>query len=163
SWPRDASVGVAAFLAVGLHREACAFVEWLTTCAASGQHGIRVLYTLDGRAGSTEREVTDVSGYMGSLPVRIGNLAQEQHQLDVIAAEVRERGFNAELGSYVRAYCSPELDTAVLLLPLTGFDDPSASRVSATVEAIWRELGAGDPLLYRYPPGADGLPGREGA
>ncbi|TMC47556.1 MAG: glycoside hydrolase family 15 protein [Chloroflexi bacterium] len=254
SWPRDASVGVAAFLAVGLHREACAFVEWLTTCAASGQHGIRVLYTLDGRAGSTEREVTDVSGYMGSLPVRIGNLAQEQHQLDVygwvidaiwnlvdaghrlgrgsrkvladyadyvcrewrrpdagiwevreeprdyvhskvwawialdraartgralgmdrrrlamwestrdvIAAEVRERGFNAELGSYVRAYCSPELDTAVLLLPLTGFDDPSGSRVSATVEAIWRELGAGDPLLYRYPPGADGLPGREGA
>ena len=254
SWPRDASVGVAAFLAVGMHREACAFVEWLTACAASGEHGIRVLYTIDGRAGSAEHEITDVSGYLGSLPVRVGNLAQEQHQLDVygwvidaiwnlvdaghslgrrsrkvladyadlvcrewrrpdagiwevreeprdyvhskvwawialdraartgwalrmnrrriaiwestrdeIAAEVRERGFATELGCYVRAYGSDQLDSALLLLPLTGFDDASDLRLSGTVDAIWRELGAGGPLLYRYTPGADGLPGKEGA
>jgi GH15 family glucan-1,4-alpha-glucosidase len=254
SWPRDASVGVAAFLAVGMHREACAFVEWLTACAASGQPGIRVLYTIDGKGGSAERELTGVSGYMGSLPVRVGNLAQEQHQLDVygwvidaiwnlvdaghslgrrsrkvlvdyadlvcrewchpdagiwevrddprdyvhskvwawialdraartgralrmsrrrvaiwestrddIAAEVRERGFSIELGSYVRAYGSDQLDSALLLLPLTGFEATSDARLAGTVDAIWRHLGAGDPLLYRYTPGADGLPGQEGA
>jgi GH15 family glucan-1,4-alpha-glucosidase len=254
SWPRDASVGVAAFLAVGLHREARAFVEWLTATAMSGSPGIRVLYTLDGHNGAAERQVTDVSGYLDSRPVRIGNLAQEQHQLDVygwvidaiwnlveagqglsrrsrrvladhadyvcrewrrpdagiwevrdrprnyvhskvwawialdraarvgralrmdrrrvarwedtragITAEVRERGFSAELGSYVRAYGLCELDSALLLLPLTGFDDVSDPRMAGTVDAIWRELSAGDPLLYRYRPGADGLPGKEGA
>jgi GH15 family glucan-1,4-alpha-glucosidase len=254
SWPRDASVGVAAFLAVGMHREACAFVEWLTACAASGEPGIRVLYTIDGGVGSAEHEITDVSGYRGSLPVRVGNLAQEQHQLDVygwvidaiwnlvdaghslsrrsrkvladyadlvcrewrrtdagiwevreeprhyvhskvwawialdrasrtgrtlrmnrrriavwertrdeIAAEVRERGFSPELGSFVRAYGSDQLDSALLLLPLTGVEDAFHPRLAGTIDAIWRELGAGGPLLYRYTPGADGLPGKEGA
>ncbi|MGA7913422.1 MAG: glycoside hydrolase family 15 protein, partial [Candidatus Dormiibacterota bacterium] len=83
SWPRDASVGVAAFLAVGKHQEARGFVDWLTSCAASGEPGIRVLYTLEGATGAPEREVPTVSGYRKSRPVRIGNLAQEQHQLDV--------------------------------------------------------------------------------
>jgi GH15 family glucan-1,4-alpha-glucosidase len=253
SWPRDASVGVAAFLAVGLHREACAFVDWLTSCAVSGEPGIRVLYTLDGEVAAREREVSDVSGYMGSLPVRVGNLAQEQHQLDVygwvidaiwnlvnagytlgrrsrkvlaaygdlvcrvwrrpdagvwevrdeprdyvhskvwawialdraartgralrmdrhrvalwertrddIATEVRQRGFSTELNSYVRFFGSDQLDSAVLLLPLTGFEHAS-DRLVGTVDAIWQNLSAGDPLLFRYTPGADGLPGREGA
>jgi GH15 family glucan-1,4-alpha-glucosidase len=254
SWPRDASVGVAAFLAVGLHREARAFVEWLTGCAASNEPGIRVLYTLDGKRAPPEREITTVSGYQGGLPVREGNLAEEQHQLDVygwvidaiwnlvdaghalsrrsrrvladfadyvcrewrrpdagiweireeprqyvhsklwawialdraaragrvlrmarrriefweqtrdvLAQEIRTLGFNTTLGSYVRAYDSDELDSALLLLPLTGFDDDLPDRVSGTVAAIWQVLGAGDPLLFRYPPARDGLPGKEGA
>jgi GH15 family glucan-1,4-alpha-glucosidase len=82
---------------------------------------------------------------------------------DDIAADVRERGFSIELGSFVRAYGSEQLDSALLLLPLTGFEATSEARVAGTVEAIWRDLGAGDPLLYRYTPGADGLPGKEGA
>jgi GH15 family glucan-1,4-alpha-glucosidase len=257
SWPRDASVGVAAFLAVGMHREARAFVDWLTrTCGECSDESpsIRVLYTIDGGSGSPEREIDTVSGYMGSLPVRVGNLAEDQHQLDVygwvidavwnlvdaghrigrrsrrlladyadhvcgvwrrpdagiwelrddprdhvhsklwawialdravraaralhmdrrrivrwervrdeLAADIRERGFNAEMGSYVRSYGSRDLDTSLLLLPLTGFDDENRDRLVGTVEAIWRDLSAGDPLLYRYEPGSDGLPGREGA
>jgi GH15 family glucan-1,4-alpha-glucosidase len=63
----------------------------------------------------------------------------------------------------VRAYGSRQLDSAVLLLPLTGFDDTSDPRLGSTIDAIWRTLGAGDPLLHRYTPGADGLPGKEGA
>jgi len=254
SWPRDASVGVAAFLAVGKDREARGFVDWLTSCAVSTDPNIRVLYTLDGTRGSPEREIRTVSGYRGSLPVRVGNLAEDQHQLDVygwvldaicymveaghsldrrslrvlaeyadyvchewrrpdagiwevreeprqyvhskvwawialdravrvgrlqrvarkrvaawesarqaVAAEIREKGFNSRLGSYVRAYGSDELDTALLLLPLTGFEDEGSARLAGTVDAIWRGLTAGDPLLYRYPPGRDGLPGKEGA
>jgi GH15 family glucan-1,4-alpha-glucosidase len=42
------------------------------------------------------------------------------------------------------------------------FDD-DRGRLEGTVDAIWRQLGAGGPLLYRYTPGQDGLPGGEGA
>jgi GH15 family glucan-1,4-alpha-glucosidase len=51
----------------------------------------------------------------------------------------------------------------VLVLPLLGIEDPSSARVVGTVDRIRAALGAGGPLLYRYPPGRDGLPGPEGA
>jgi GH15 family glucan-1,4-alpha-glucosidase len=253
SWPRDASVGVAAFLAVGKYKEAREFVMWLVSRACTGDEPIRVLYDLDGNKAKREHELRGVAGYLGSLPVRLGNQAAEQHQLDVygwvvdalwnlvkadrklgrkgrqalgnyanwvvsewrkpdaglweirdrpadyvhskvwawialdravrtaaalgmnpsrtagwererelIADDIRNHGFNSDLGSYVRAYGSKEMDSALLLLPLTGFDaDPR--RVGGTVDAIWKQLGAGGPLVYRYPPGRDGLPGKEGA
>ncbi len=253
SWPRDASVGVAAFLAVGKLKEARGFMNWLVSRACSGTEPIRVLYELDGTEARRERTVRAAAGYRNSRPVRVGNRAAVQHQLDVygwvvdalwnlveadhklgrtarralagyadrvaadwrrpdaglwevrdrpahyvhskvwawialdraaqagkalrmsrrgIAAWERERdllvddirrhGFDTELGSYVRAYGSKELDSALLLLPLTGFDD-DRRRVEGTVNAIWRELGAGGPLLYRYAPGQDNLAGKEGA
>ena len=253
SWPRDASVGVAAFLAVGKYKEAREFVKWLVSRACTGPDPIRVLYDLDGMAAKPERQVSGVAGYMNSRPVRVGNLAGEQHQLDVygwvvdalwnlveadrklsangrralasyadwvashwrqadsglwevrdtpthyvhskvwawialdratrtaealqmnrrrtaawererdlVAADIRQHGFSSTLGSYVRSYGSTEMDSALLLLPLTGFDnDPQ--RLAGTVDAIWKQLGAGGPLVHRYPPGRDGLPGKEGA
>ncbi len=44
-----------------------------------------------------------------------------------------------------------------------GIEDADSPRVRGTIDAITAELGAGGPLLYRYPPGRDGLPGTEGA
>lgn len=85
-----------------------------------------------------------------------------ERERDLIANEIRSHGFSTDLGSYVRAYGSREMDSALLLLPLTGFDDDSR-RMGRTVDAIWHELGAGGPLVHRYPPGHDGLPGKEGA
>jgi GH15 family glucan-1,4-alpha-glucosidase len=46
---------------------------------------------------------------------------------------------------------------------VTGFEEPGSARVRGTVDAVWTELSAGYPFLYRYPPGQDGLPGDEGA
>jgi GH15 family glucan-1,4-alpha-glucosidase len=86
-----------------------------------------------------------------------------QTQRDAIAAEVTSRGFNTSKGSYTRAYGSEDLDAAVLLLPLLGIEPLDSPRVHGTIDAIDRELGASGPLLYRYPPGRDGLPGTEGA
>jgi GH15 family glucan-1,4-alpha-glucosidase len=54
------------------------------------------------------------------------------------------------------------MDSALLLLPLTGFDANQA-RLESTVRTIWAQLEAGGPLLFRYPPGRDGLRGSEGA
>jgi GH15 family glucan-1,4-alpha-glucosidase len=51
----------------------------------------------------------------------------------------------------------------VLTLPVLDFEPVDSDRVVGTVEAIRRRLGAGGPLVYRYPPGTDGLAGGEGA
>ena len=80
-----------------------------------------------------------------------------------LGSDVTTRGYNERVGSYTRTYDSAELDAAVLVLPLVGLEPPDSPRVGATIQAIWQGLSAGGALLYRYPPGHDGLPGKEGA
>ena len=82
---------------------------------------------------------------------------------DAIGEELRARGFNAAKGGYTRSYGSDDFDASVLVLPLLGVEPPDSARVRDTIDAIARELSAGSPLLYRYPPGHDGLAGTEGA
>jgi GH15 family glucan-1,4-alpha-glucosidase len=89
--------------------------------------------------------------------------ARWHHERDAIANEVRHRGYNATRGCYTRAYDSDDLDAALLILPLIGIEAPDSPPVRNTIKAIQRELDAGSPLLYRYPPGRDGIPGTEGA
>jgi len=62
----------------------------------------------------------------------------------------------------MRSYESHDLDASILVLPLLGIDEADGSRVRSTIDAIQRDLDAGGPLLYRYTPGRDGLPGTEG-
>jgi len=255
AWPRDASIGVAAFLAVGKLREARAFLAWLLHASRLVRPRLSVLFTLDGRPGPPEAELGGWPGYAGSRPVRIGNGAIGQHQLDgygwvvdaawlltdaghrlygetwravagfadrvaatwtepdagiwevrappahhvhsklmawlaldratriaaargdrrrrrsqgwarardALADDIRRRGFDPAQGTYTAAYGSTELDAAVLVLPLLGIEPAESARVVGTVDAIRRQLSAGGPLLYRYPPGTDGLAGGEGA
>jgi GH15 family glucan-1,4-alpha-glucosidase len=254
AWPRDASIGVAAFLGVGKVDEARGFLAWLLHASRLQRPVLPVLLTLDGRRAPRERELDAWPGYAQSVPVRVGNGAAEQHQLDgygwvvdaawvlvqgghhlygetwrmvcgfadlvarrwqepdagiwelrapaahhvhskmmgwlaldramriaethrvsgrrlrrwrgardAIAAEVRLRGFDPVRGSYTRAYGSGDLDAALLILPLLGIEDNGSPRMAATIDAIRTDLAAGGPLLYRYPPGRDGLDGSEGA
>jgi GH15 family glucan-1,4-alpha-glucosidase len=79
---------------------------------------------------------------------------------DDLAVEIQTRGFDHAQGAYTGAYASTELDAAVLL-PVLEFQSPRDPRVVSTIDAIRHRLGAGEPLLYRYRPGADGLAGGE--
>jgi GH15 family glucan-1,4-alpha-glucosidase len=253
-WPRDASIGIGAFLGVGKPDEARGFLGWLLHASRLERPRLPVLFTLDGRHAPQERELQGWAGYAGSMPVRTGNGAADQHQLDgygwvvdaawafvqagqhlnsetwramrgfadlvarrwqepdagiweirddaaqhvhsklmgwlaldralriaethhlsgrqrlrwqtardAIAAEVRARGFDPVKASYTRSYGSDDVDAALLVLPLLGIEDIDSPRVRGTIDAIGKELSAGGPLLYRYPPGRDGLPGTEGA
>jgi GH15 family glucan-1,4-alpha-glucosidase len=83
---------------------------------------------------------------------------------DEIFAEVCERGFDEELGSFTQSYGSKELDASLLLLPLVGFLPATDPRIGGTIEAIEREL-LQDGLVLRYrtqEAGVDGLPPGEG-
>ncbi len=82
TWLRDASFTLNALYALGCTAEARAYATWL--CAATARHGLplRVLYGIDGSAEFPEEELSDLDGYRGSRPVRVGNGAEAQLQLD---------------------------------------------------------------------------------
>jgi len=256
AWPRDASIGVAAFLGAGKLAEARGFLAWLLHASRLSRPRLPALLSLDGRRAPRERELGGWPGYAGSTPVRVGNGAAGQHQLDGygwvvdaawvleqaghriysetwrtmrafvdhvarcwsepdagiwelrddarhhvhsklmawlaldrglrlaeehehalparqrqhwrdarqhLGAEITAQGFDETRGTYTRSYGSADLDAALLVLPLIGLEPPGSDRTIGTIDAVWAQLGAGGPLLYRYPPGRDGLPGGEGA
>jgi alpha,alpha-trehalase len=254
AWIRDSAYVLECFLRIGHTREAETFIRWLAelTDRIGGAHSLRPLYRIDGNEDLTEVELPHLEGYRGSRPVRIGNGASAQLQLDIygaamqlgylveqvgtdvpmaswpvirtlvdavirrwrdpdaglwevrsqprhhtfskfqcwlaidravrigrdlglrapydrwlevchdIHADVMEHGFDDELGSFVQAYGSKDLDAALLLLPLRGFIPPTDPRVRSTVTVIRRGLEVSDGLLLRYR-SEDGLTGHEGA
>jgi GH15 family glucan-1,4-alpha-glucosidase len=82
AWPRDASIGIGAFLGVGLDEQARAFLYWLLHASRLDRPRLPALLTLHGRRVPPEREIGDWPGYAASRPVRFGNGARDQHQLD---------------------------------------------------------------------------------
>ena len=82
AWPRDASIGIDAFLGVGKQDEARAFMAWLLSATRLDRPRLPVLLTLHGKHPRSERELAGWPGYADSAPVRWGNAAADQHQLD---------------------------------------------------------------------------------
>lgn len=83
SWPRDASIGLAAFLGIGKPQLAHSYMHWLHHGSRLSRPRLNVLYTMFGNPPPKEAELPAVPGYRGSRPVRVGNEARVQHQLDV--------------------------------------------------------------------------------
>jgi GH15 family glucan-1,4-alpha-glucosidase len=83
AWPRDASLGVAAFLDASCDHEAEAFMYWLLHAGRLDRPRLPVVLGIDGRPTPEERTLEGWPGYRGSAPVRVGNGAATQHQLDV--------------------------------------------------------------------------------
>ena len=82
-WPRDSSFAVLAMTDAGHREEARAWGTWLRRAVAGAPAQIQALYGLAGERFVPEREVHWLAGYEASQPVRIGNAAMEQHQIDV--------------------------------------------------------------------------------
>ena len=89
-WIRDAAFCVYALLRLGFTSEAKAFMNFLTrrvSLRPDGPSGpLQIMYGIDGRTDLPERELTHLAGYQGSTPVRIGNAAAGQLQLDIYGA-----------------------------------------------------------------------------
>jgi GH15 family glucan-1,4-alpha-glucosidase len=82
-WLRDATFTLQALLGTGYATEARAWREWLLRAVAGDPAELRIMYALDGSRRIPEYELPWVSGYAGSSPVRAGNAAAGQFQLDV--------------------------------------------------------------------------------
>lgn len=253
-WLRDATLTLLALMNAGYYDEARSWRDWLLRAAAGAPSQLQIMYGLAGERRPLEFEVPWLSGYASSRPVRVGNAAYGQLQLDVygevmdalhqarkgglhpseadwsfqckvlqhlesdwrkpdsgmweirseprhftyskimcwvafdrgiqaaeafgmdapldrwkaarraIHREVCERGYNAELRSFVQSYDSKELDASLLLMPTTGFLQIEDPRVRGTIDAVERRLFS-DGFLLRYNTHTsdDGLPAGEGA
>ncbi|MCA9163535.1 MAG: glycoside hydrolase family 15 protein [Pirellulaceae bacterium] len=82
-WLRDATFTLFALVDAGYHEEAKAWSDWLVRAVAGKPNNIQPLYGILGERRLTEFEVPWLAGYEGSLPVRIGNQAAQQLQIDV--------------------------------------------------------------------------------
>jgi GH15 family glucan-1,4-alpha-glucosidase len=85
TWIRDAAFTVRAFLLLGYTGEAAAFMDWLQLRAQEhdGDSPLQVMYGIDGRHDLPEITLDHLDGYRGSRPVRVGNAASRQLQLDI--------------------------------------------------------------------------------
>ena len=84
AWVRDASLAIASLALLGPIDDARAYMDWLLTVPPDEDTGapLKVMYGLRGETDLTERTLDHLDGYMGSRPVRVGNRAHGQFQLD---------------------------------------------------------------------------------
>jgi GH15 family glucan-1,4-alpha-glucosidase len=87
TWIRDAAFSLYALLRLGFTEEASAFMDWLTERfrepRPEGAGPLQIMYGIDGRSELEEEILEHLEGYRGSRPVRIGNAAADQLQLDI--------------------------------------------------------------------------------
>ena len=81
-WLRDASFTVDALFQVGLYSEALAFMHWVRDTITGAGPEIQIMYRIDGAEEMTEVFLEHLAGYRDSVPVRVGNRAANQLQLD---------------------------------------------------------------------------------
>ena len=123
SWIRDSSATLDALLSLGCPNEGDAFFWWLLHASQLTHPEVNVLYRLDGRPGLPESEL-DLSGYQGSRPVRIGNAAAPQRQLDVYGHLLQTAWLFVEAGGLLSADISSRLaSTADLVSSIWNEED----------------------------------------
>ncbi len=126
TWVRDASWTLDALLGLGYADEARAFFWWLMHASRLTQPRLDVLYRVDGSARARERELPGLDGYRGSRPVRIGNAAVEQRQLDIYGSILSAIWRYVEDGEHL------DWDTA-----------KEVAAIADYVCSIWREPDSG--------------------
>jgi trehalose 6-phosphate phosphatase len=84
-WLRDAAMSAAALVKLGSFTEAMGFLDWMLAVIdrAAAPERLMPLYTVTGHEVGAEAEIAELAGYAGSRPVRVGNAARGQVQLDV--------------------------------------------------------------------------------
>ena len=154
SWIRDSSASLDALLSLGCPSEGEAFFWWLLHASQLTHPQVDVLYRLDGRAGVAESEL-ELPGYRGSRPVRIGNAAAPQRQLDVYGHLLQTAWLFVKGGGRLSADTSSRLaSTADLLGSIWSEEDSGIWEVRGLTEALHPVeddvLGGARPCL---PPG----------
>jgi GH15 family glucan-1,4-alpha-glucosidase len=140
TWLRDASFTLYAFFQVGMVAEAHAFFSWLMRIGlGKGGTDVANLYTLDGEPRADEIELPQLSGYRGSSPVRVGNGAIHQLQLDVYGELLDSAYLFARFGGTISRTLWRELRAVVNL---------AIDRWQLADASIWEARGRDEHYTY---------------
>ncbi len=251
TWIRDSAFTIGSLWELGHHKEADGFRRFVERSTAGSADELQILFGVGGERRLTELVMPELEGYRGAKPVRTGNAAEEQVQLDVygelldlawrwhtlgqppdddyweflvelvnaaarlwrnpdrgiwemrgeprhfvhskamcwsalargikmaeelgrqapvkdwlrardeIRTAIEQKGYDRKRGIFIQAFDGQALDSALLLLPASGFVDYRDERMVRTADAIMKDLSE-DGLLRRYSADEDGMEGREG-
>ncbi|AMV35861.1 glycoside hydrolase family 15 protein [Planctomyces sp. SH-PL62] len=131
-WLRDATFTLLTLVNAGYTEEARAWREWLLRAVAGDPSKLQIMYGLGGERRLDEYQVPWLSGYEGSKPVRVGNAASTQFQLDVYG-EVADALHHARLAGLKPAPAGWALERALVRFVGDVWDDPD--------EGIWEVRG----------------------
>lgn len=141
-WVRDASWMVRAFLEIGLEEEASSFLRWMLQATRLTRPRLSPLYTLYGDTCKNQEQLDHLAGYRGVGPVRVGNAASSQQQLDVYGDLIA--------GVYKYFSMAPEKDK------VTWAESKMLAGLSKQICRVWRNKDSGvwevpgEPRHYTY-------------
>ncbi len=113
-WLRDSTFTLFALMETGFMDEAKAWRDWLIRAIAGSPEQMQIMYGIDGARRLTEFELPELAGYEGSRPVRIGNAASEQLQLDVYG-EVLDAFYQARCRGLEKLEAAWNLERSLVL------------------------------------------------
>lgn len=138
-WLRDATMTLQAFMKLGYYEEASAWREWLMRAIAGAPEQMQIMYGLSGERNLLEWEPRWLDGYEGSRPVRIGNAAADQFQLDVYG-EVADAMMQAAMGGLARHPRTRALSEVIMTFLETAWRRPD--------EGIWEVRGGAQHFTH---------------
>jgi GH15 family glucan-1,4-alpha-glucosidase len=124
-WLRDSTFTLTALLNAGYHKEATRWRDWILRAVAGQPAAMQIVYRIDGRHRLSEYELDGLPGYQGATPVRIGNAASGQTQLDVLGELMDSFDVLAKAG-IERTPRIAEVETAIVEHIEKVWDQPSA-------------------------------------
>jgi GH15 family glucan-1,4-alpha-glucosidase len=143
TWIRDASFSVYALLGLGYVEEAAGFGRWLRDRVEEskdqGAHPLKIMYRVDGSSDLSEETLDHLEGWRGSRPVRIGNGAADQLQLDIYG-EAMDAIHNADSRGLGPAHQGWQGLTRVIDWVCEHWDQPE--------EGIWETRGGRQDFTY---------------
>jgi GH15 family glucan-1,4-alpha-glucosidase len=138
-WLRDATLTLLALMDAGYFEEARAWRDWLLRAVAGSPDDIQIMYGLGGERRLTEWQVPWLRGYANSTPVRIGNAAHTQLQLDVFG-ELMDALHHARRGGIAGSEASWALQRELIRHLETVWDQPDSG--------IWEARGPARHFTY---------------
>jgi GH15 family glucan-1,4-alpha-glucosidase len=138
-WLRDATLTLLALMDAGFHDEAQSWREWLIRAVAGSPEQAQIMYGIAGERRLTEFEVPWLPGYEGSRPVRIGNAACSQLQLDAFG-EVSDALYQARCKGLAASESGWALQRALLSHLEEVWTEPD--------EGIWEMRGGRQHFTY---------------
>jgi GH15 family glucan-1,4-alpha-glucosidase len=138
-WLRDATLTLFSLMHAGYFEEAGAWRDWLHRSVAGSPDQIQIMYGISGERRLAEWEVPWLTGYQGAAPVRIGNAASEQLQLDVFG-EMMEALHQARSGGLADPMASWKLQCAIIDHLEQIWQEPD--------EGIWETRGGRKHFTY---------------